>query len=66
MTYGEIIPKEILELHKLQAEKMASELKKLECSWLNRYAFTRELVMLYYERKFLKSIKRVTHAIKHS
>jgi hypothetical protein len=66
MTIREIIPKEMLELHQLESDRLVRELKKLQGTWVDRNPIMRRLAIWYYERKFLKSIKKLTHALKHS
>lgn len=66
MTYSIIIPKEILERHELEAAKLAAQLKRFSGTWVDKSPLLRELIMWHYERKFLKSLKKVTDAFKHS
>lgn len=62
----EIIPAGRLEEYQKETEQMVKELKKYSGTWVEKYPLIKKLVIWYYERKFLKAIKRLTDGIKHS
>jgi hypothetical protein len=61
-----IIPEDSLAAFKKEAEKLTQQLKKLEGTWIEKNGIIREIVIAYYERKFLKAVKRLSNGIKYS
>lgn len=48
-----------LEEYNQQVEVIAGKLKKLKGTWVERVGIVNEIVCWYYERKFLKLVKRL-------
>ena len=57
----EIIPPERLEEFNKEVDKIKRRLLLLNGTWIARKSILRELVMLYYEKKFLKAVNRLTN-----
>jgi len=56
---SEIIPEQRLNEFKEAAEIMANKVSGFKDSWVCKYPFIADLVLWYYEKKFLRLIKRL-------
>jgi hypothetical protein len=59
-TYGDILNPVALAKFQSEIDAMKVKLSKYSGTWVDRNPFLRELVLWYYERKFLNKVKKLT------